>query len=114
MGSVKHTPGPWRAVDVSVKPDQDDDGVRFFDIRAGEECRSPYAGALIGYYDCGGRQVAQVMKGYTYGEADARLIAAAPELLEALEGLLEKHIAHHNSVEHAAARKVIARAKGEA
>ena len=85
MSEVTHTPPPWRVVDVSVKPTNDDDGIRFFDIRAGEECRSPYPSSLIGYIDCGGHNVAQVMKSHKSGEADARLISAAPELLEALE-----------------------------
>jgi len=43
-------------------------------------------------------------------EANARLIAAAPELLDALQSLLTLHIAHHNMPEHAAARAVIAKA----
>ena len=41
---------------------------------------------------------------------NAHLIAAAPELLEALRALLALHEAHHNSIEHAAARKAIAKA----
>lgn len=36
------------------------------------------------------------------------------ELLAALAGLLEKHIAHHNSIHHAAARKLIADMNGGA
>lgn len=47
-------------------------------------------------------------------QADARLIAAAPELFAALQTLLTLHIAHHNMPEHAAARAAIARATGEA
>jgi hypothetical protein len=46
-------------------------------------------------------------------EADAHLIAAAPDLLDALETLLETHIAHHNLPEHAAARAVIRKARGQ-
>ena len=45
---------------------------------------------------------------------DAQLIAAAPYLLAALQSLLTLHIAHHNAIEHAHARKVIARATGAA
>lgn len=44
---------------------------------------------------------------------DARLIAAAPELLASLQELLELHIAHHNNPAHVSARAVIAKAKGE-
>jgi len=35
------------------------------------------------------------------------------ELVEALEALLEKHLPHHNSIEHAAARRLLASHKGE-
>jgi len=47
--------------------------------------------------------------------ANAHLIAAAPDLLEALENL-ERYLrdtAHHNAVEAAAARAAIAKAHGE-
>jgi hypothetical protein len=48
--------------------------------------------------------------------ADARLIAAAPDLLEALEGLEAylRQTPHHNALEAAAARAAIRKAKGEA
>ena len=46
-------------------------------------------------------------------KARASLAAAAPELLKALEDMLELHIAHHNNPKHAAARAVISKAKGE-
>ena len=39
---------------------------------------------------------------------------AAPDMLEALRGLLDLHIAHHNQPAHAAARAAIAKATGEA
>jgi len=44
---------------------------------------------------------------------DARLIAAAPELLASLQELLELHIAHHNNPAHVSARAAIAKARGQ-
>jgi len=56
--------------------------------------------------------------GYIIAESvdklDAPAICAVPELVEALRGLLEKHIAHHNAIEHAAARALLAKIDGEA
>lgn len=46
-------------------------------------------------------------------KARATLAAAAPELLKALEDMLDLHIAHHNNPKHAAARAVILKAKEE-
>jgi len=43
---------------------------------------------------------------------NARLIAAAPELLQLVEDLLRQHIAHHNHPTHAHARKIINQIKG--
>ena len=52
---------------------------------------------------------------YVYEEADARLIAAAPELLEALENLLAVREGKGGTKYHAddIARAAIAKAKGE-
>lgn len=44
---------------------------------------------------------------------DARLIAAAPELLEALQAILDTFIQHHNHPAHVAARMAIRKATGE-
>ncbi len=53
----------------------------------------------------------------TRARADARLIAAAPEMLVALERLCEVfaggHVSEQRNIELAQARAVIARAKGE-
>lgn len=45
--------------------------------------------------------------------ANAALISAAPDLLKALKGVLELHIAHHNNIIHANARVIIAKAEGK-
>ena len=46
-------------------------------------------------------------------QANARLIAAAPELLEALIAMLEMHVSQHNHPIHANARRAIAKAEGK-
>ncbi|MBW4789160.1 hypothetical protein JQS35_11170 [Alcaligenes faecalis subsp. faecalis] len=66
----KHTPGPWRV----GRHFTDDEGYREIAIEAtvrGVECVP--ASVALQFVNCGGMQ-----------EANARLIAAAPELLEAL------------------------------
>ena len=71
---MTHTPGPWF---VSMKPDWDEDG-----------------GMGPAVYDCDGGVFAVVDDepktiARPFYEADARLIAAAPEMLEALQRILE-------------------------
>jgi hypothetical protein len=109
----KHTPGPWDLFDLAPA------------INAGN-MRKPHGDGtkfritgshtllveLIGCSD-----------GFVYGanEANARLISAAPELLEALESIAEywnqdrNDQAMHDACWHAieTARAAIARAKGE-
>lgn len=43
-------------------------------------------------------------------DANARIVAAAPALLQSVQELLDLHIAHHNEPAHAAARAVVAKA----
>jgi hypothetical protein len=61
-----HTPGPWQRVDVSTGSA----------TKKEQLCNEGYAALLIQH------------DGSKEGEANARLIAAAPELLEAVEALL--------------------------
>lgn len=78
MESLKHTPGPWYVLDnygkksiaVGVRPD----------AKTGYPY-SPEDGAICVLYD--GEYIENPNK-----VADAQLIASAPELLEALEGLV--------------------------
>jgi len=99
MGEVKHTPGPWQLVAADDYEIHSDAVPEAFP----HHCKGDDLGrfvALIGN------------RADDFGRANARLIAAAPELLEALRELLDLHVAHHNSIEHAAARKAISKAEG--
>lgn len=99
--SAKHTPGPW-------EQDQSDE----YAIMA--ECGSAIATVLTGAdFPCldDGEQLAIIPE----CEANARLIAAAPTLLEALEAFVAGADAGHVSVEvDNAARAAINAAKGQA
>jgi hypothetical protein len=90
----KHTPGPWIVYEF----------VDGYDIRAPEaECYVATASDPEAVWGAIGR------------EEDAYLIAAAPELLEALENLLKVHEGEGGTQYNAAdmARAAIAKAKGE-
>jgi hypothetical protein len=54
-----------------------------------------------------GRTVASVKRA-----DDAHVLAAAPELLEALEQMLELHALHYKEPVHAKARAAVGKAKG--
>ena len=85
MSEAKHTPGPWHAVIAGgVQP-----------VIGGPLITSAHtkSGMLPNY------------------EANARLIAAAPELLEALRGVVR--VADRSTIEFDAARAAIAKATGE-
>ena len=91
-----HTAGPWRA-SIGGK----------FAIVVGDYPVPGIKGSdEVSYY--GGHLIAE-----SVAPQNARLIAAAPDLLATVRELLALHIAHHNAIEHAAARKVIAKATGE-
>lgn len=97
-----HTPGPWKALKATVRgettewfvTDDDDEGVAVIASCVTDKTGEP-------------------------SEANARLIAAAPELLEALEGLCglaelrPGHLQDYKAAV-AAARAAIAKAKGGA
>ena len=94
MSELKHTPGPW-----SVQ-----DGDRVFGYSTGK----PYSHCLhegIGYK--------------TEREANARLIAAAPDLLTALQDIVDAYQKHFDAMPVAwqtydnIARAAIAKATGE-
>ena len=83
----KHTPGPWAVEDLKHR----------YRLRCSIEATD---GSLVGE---------------SYEEKNAHLIAAAPELLEALENLLKVHEGEGGTQHHAGdiARAAIAKAKGE-
>lgn len=92
MTQAQHTPGPWmvRNGDQVVSPAND---TRPYSVRVA---------------DCYGYKEAR--------EADARLIAAAPAMLAALEGLLSQTLSNQAALGQEAVRKAraaIAAARGE-
>tara|TARA_S200002703_G_scaffold33276_1_gene28818 strand:+ start:3348 stop:3626 length:279 start_codon:yes stop_codon:yes gene_type:complete len=91
---MSHTPGPWSRVANSIKSRKADCVV----VR------------LPAYTDCSGDETPEQLERW---DADARLIAAAPELLEALEELADQYqyINQFDSF-YEQARAAIAKAKG--
>lgn len=112
----KHTPGPWR---VYGKGDH---------LRI--EARRQSSGHMVIVEGVGGYRLGDGYSDLSQLEANARLIAAAPELLEALEDLLTVYskpddriccngvdcgcmgATEHQRAEHYA-RELIAKARGE-
>ena len=89
--SAQHTPGPWYA-EQPLK----------IQIRT-HSPRQQYRDVVAQIYECDGGQETR--------EANARLIAAAPELLAACEEAV-KHVAM-NAMVYGVIFRAIARAKGE-
>lgn len=91
----KHTPGPWDIEHVVYG--------------------SPGATANAVYVSAGGSWLCQVFNAHQpVGKADARLLAAAPELLEALRGLCAAREGDAGfRAAYEAAQSAIARATGE-
>lgn len=107
--NAKHTPGPW----VAIRHDG------FCDTEWRIKPAPPIKGSTVGFAPHA------VVKGdvrivnETEKQANARLIAAAPELLEALIDLCNSNdeVAHpqwKGSPDEIAARAAIAKARGEA
>lgn len=91
---MKHTKGPWR---IGNCPS--------YDGYTGKPYRNIWAG------DGDAAQV--IARAIDYGDVDANaaLVAAAPDLLEALKGVLR--VADRKTVEFDAARAAIAKAEGK-
>ena len=102
----KHTPGPWR-----ILPEEDDK--EYIRIR-GTVWGGFYKITNVlkprdtGHLTLNAQNLAEV-------RANAQLIAAAPELLEALEDYVKVHefLGHADRPHYQAAIKAIAKAKGE-
>lgn len=95
MKKFKGTPGPWVVVDNDV----------YFDIRKGWKSIGDVCASMHAFDDSNHRGVVAT--------ANANLIAAAPELLEALQLMLNDECSdtHNHAVN--TAEKAIAKALGE-
>jgi len=92
---MTHTPGPWY---VSLTPDRDEEGW------VGPEVYDRDLG-VFAVLDGEPETIAQ-----PWSEADARLIAAAPEMLEALERILAEGLTEET---RAVAEDALRKARGE-
>ena len=81
--STKHTPGPWNAVRMLRTP-ADKDRRSGFVVNAGADDADGLNGRVCDL------RAPQGMDGLSICEANARLIAAAPDLLAACEGMIQK------------------------
>jgi len=114
MTQSKHTPGPWTYIDRQMKSKNDAQKIDVHYLIYADSYKSGLGK---------NNNVARVYKLHeTDHEANARLIAAAPELLEALEELLGwAHWANETLgmspdpqfPEYKAGLKAIAKAKGD-
>ena len=101
---TQHTPGPWKHAN---RGDYDTSGIGIF---ANNNAGMPYYVAMASYMGTADR---------SYAEANARLIASAPELLSALEFLLADYIAIDgeeltgSAIPVEKARAALRKAKGE-
>jgi hypothetical protein len=114
---TKHTAGPWTYSRMLLPP-------RVEDRRSGFVVNGPDRDPLDLPIRICDLRVPRGVAGFAEGEANAKLIAAAPALLEALEGLFEhcamvhKHWGEGSNQREAdaaidAARAAIAQAAGE-
>jgi len=97
----KHTPGPWKWQNDWKKQSYGPHGLRSMDDLISTN------GEVLKWGDTGEEGI------YCLNEADAALIAAAPEMLEALEYLVAIYSAIFTSTGILNAQKAIAKAKGE-
>lgn len=105
--TTKHTPGPWRTNAYDH---------REIEALAGPEGERYVIGPIAVVYD-----IDSIRSGQAVGEANARLIVAAPDLLAACKAILrhDDSVLPHNAVDCATApcaycqvRNAIAKAEG--
>ena len=102
MSAFKGTPGPWEFVPESEEDRYGDVDMGGFRSASGWVCKF------------GDGRLYYPLEGTPPEPADARLIAAAPELLEALELVLGNGLDSEGlAAAHAKARAAIAKATGE-
>lgn len=99
MSEIKHTPGPWNAKHNGQYWEIRGPEIGYFSEQIGDACASEFIGG---------------MKANPVSEANARLIAAAPELLERLEELLEYSEILRGSAVYKRAQDAISKARGAA
>lgn len=114
-----HTPGPWVGMDENGKFNPDHSWSFNDEAACGSEAAPIFAdGRVIAFVV----HSSDVYCGYSHPSinANARLIAAAPDMLEALEQLLSIVAIHQRATKNnfawaevEFAREVIAKAKGE-
>lgn len=105
MAETKHTAGPWQVMNEY-------DGANIVIANVDGETFSDGSSTFSYDFICDtlpddgdGSRSREIAK------ANARLIAAAPEMLSAVKALLKLHEAHHNSPLHARAREIVAKAE---
>lgn len=83
QGAGKHTPGPW------VENSFTDPGTPPYDQAPLRQVYGVEGGVVVG--------IARIERNHTEeGQANARLIAAAPDLLEACKGVYDEHEHDHD------------------
>lgn len=96
MSETKHTPGPWHVGEVAI-----------LDRDTGQERPDPHSAWV---HNDGSFEVSLISSD---ASADARLIAAAPDMLEALIDLVKEASEYYEGGKLGAARAAVAKATGE-